>query len=318
MELNRVLITGGAGFLGSHLVDRLIDTHEVVVLDDLSTGSMDNLAVHVDNKRFTFIEGGISSEAIVKAALEGVHMVYHFAAQPDVQLSTELPYWDFEVNVVGTMKLLEVMRKSDVNHVIFASSGGTIYGETKLLPTPESAASRPISNYGAAKCAIEMYLSSYSTLYGFNSISLRLANTIGSRLVHGVIYDFYRSLKRNSTVLEVLGNGEQEKSYLYVTDAIEAAILLARDLRNGFHPVNVASGERLKVSRIAQLVIAELGLLDTRIEYAGGERGWPGDITRTDIDTSLLRSLGWQPRVPISKAIGRCVRWLVKKFGPVE
>ena len=108
------------------------------------------------------------------------------------------------------------------------------------------------------------------------------------------------------------------RSYLYVTDAVEAAILLARNMQSGFHPVNVASDERLKVSRIAQLVIAELGLLDTQIEYAEGERGWPGDITRTDIDTSLLRSLGWQPHVPISKAIGRCVRWLVKKFGPVE
>ena len=315
MELDRVLITGGAGFLGSHLVDRLIDTHEVVVLDDLSTGSMDNLAVHADNARFTFMEGGISSEAIVKEAMEGVHTVYHFAAQPDVRLSTELPYWDFEVNVVGTMKLLEVMRKSDAHRVVFASSGGTVYGETELLPTPESAAFRPISNYGAAKGAIEMYLSSYSELYGFNAISLRLANIIGSRLVHGVIYDFYRSLKRDSKVLEVLGNGEQEKSYLYVTDAIEAAILLASELQSGFHPVNVASGERLKVSRIAQIVIAELGLLDTRIEYAGGERGWPGDITRTDIDTRLLKSLGWQPRVPIDKAISRCVEWLVKKFG---
>ena len=303
---------------GSHLVDRLIDTHEVVVLDDLSTGSMDNLAVHVNNKRFTFIEGRISSEAVVKAAIEGVHTVYHFAAQPDVRLSTELPYWDFEVNVVGTMKLLEVMRKSDVNRVIFASSGGTVYGDTKVLPTPESAAFRPISNYGAAKGAIEMYLSSYSTLYDFTSICLRFANIIGSRLVHGVIYDFYRSLKRDSTILEVLGNGQQEKSYLYVTDAVEAAILLARNLQGGFNPVNVASGERLKVSRIAQIMIAELGLLDTQIEYAGGERGWPGDIARTDIDTSLLMSLGWLPHVSIDKAIGRCVLWLVKKFGPVE
>jgi len=312
-----VLITGGAGFLGSHLVDRLIDTHEVVVLDDLSTGSMDNLAVHIDNTRFTFIEGRISSETVVKSAIEGVRTVYHFAAQPDVRLSTELPYWDFEVNVVGTMKLLEVMRKSDVTRVIFASSGGTIYGETEVLPTPESAAFRPISNYGAAKGAIEMYLSSYSTLYDFTSISLRLANIIGSRLAHGVIYDFYRSLKRDSTILEVLGNGEQEKSYLYVTDAIEAAILLAKNEQSGFHPANVASGERLKVSRIAQIVIAELGLLDTRIEYAGGERGWPGDIARTDLDTSLLMSLGWQPRVSIDKAITRCVQWLVKKFGPI-
>jgi len=292
-----VLITGGAGFLGSHLVDMLIDTHEVVVLDDLSTGSMDNLAVHVDNERFTFIEGRISSETVVKSAIEGVHTVYHFAAQPDVRLSTELPYWDFEVNVVGTMKLLEVMRKSDVTRVVFASSGGTIYGETDVLPTPESSAFRPISNYGAAKGAIEMYLSSYSTLYDITSISLRLANIIGPRLTHGVIYDFYRNLKRDSTILEVLGNGEQEKSYLYVTDAIEAAVLLTRSRQSGFYPVNVASGKRLKVSRIAQIVIAELGLLDTRIEYAGGERGWPGDIARTDLDTSLLMSLGWQCRV---------------------
>lgn len=315
--MERVLVTGGAGFIGSHLVDRLVGVSEVVVLDDLSEGLFDNLASNKNNRHFKFIRGSITSEGDVKKALDGVTTVYHFAAQPDVRLSVERPMWDFRINVLGSLVLLEGMRAHDIKRVVFASSGGTVYGETRAFPTPESTAFRPISNYGAAKGAVEMYLSSFAELYGFSSVSLRLGNVIGPRSTHGVIYDFYVRLKRDPSRLEVLGDGSQEKAYLYVSDAVEAAMLLSSKAKVGFLPVNVSSGERLKVSRIAEIVRDQLGVRSARIEYTGSERAWVGDVRATDIDVSALKSLGWAPRVRLEEGIGLYLKWLLQKFGPI-
>lgn len=316
-SMERVLVTGGAGFIGSHLVDRLIEANEVVVLDDLSAGSMDNLASNKNNRRFKFVRGSITSEADVRKAMEGVTKVYHFAAQPDVRLSAERPIWDFGINVMGSLVLLDAMRARDVKRIVFASSGGTVYGEPDAFPTPESTAFRPISNYGAAKGAVEMYLSSFTELYGFCSVSMRLGNVIGPRSTHGAIYDFYMKLKRDPSRLEVLGDGSQEKAYLYVSDAVEAAMVLSGKVEKGFFPVNVSSGERLKVSRIAEIVKEQIGTKSTKIEYTVSERAWPGDVRMTDIDISLLNSLGWKPRIKIEDGIRLYLNWLIQRYGPV-
>jgi UDP-glucose 4-epimerase len=314
--MKTVLVTGGAGFIGSHLVDRLIHDYEVIVLDDLSGGSEENLRLHLGNDRFSFIKGSILQiDKLVE--LDNVDTVFHLAAQPDVRISVEKPFWDFQINVIGSMTLLESIRKTGVKKVIFSSSGGTVYGETEIFPTPESVAFRPISNYGAAKGAFEMYLSSYSELYGISSVSMRLANIIGPRLTHGVIYDFYMKLKQDPTSLEVLGDGTQEKAYMYISDAIDAAIVLANTMKKGYLPVNVGSGERLKVSHIAELVIKELGLSDTKIEYTRSKRGWAGDVTITDIDISLLGSLGWVSKTPLEEGVRLYVQWLKEKFGSI-
>ena len=251
--MERVLVTGGAGFIGSHLVDRLIRDNEGVVLDDLSAGLDENLQQHQGNERFKFIKGSITRDKDLHVALDGITTVFHFAAQPDVRLSAERPIWDFEINVRGSLELLEAMRKNDVKRMVFASSGGTVYGETDVFPTPEVTAFRPISNYGAAKGAFEMYLNSYAELYGIDSVSMRLANVIGPRLTHGVMHDFYLKLKRNPRHLEVLGDGTQEKAYMYISDTVEAALVLARNIGRGHLPVNVSSGDRLTVTRIAEL-----------------------------------------------------------------
>ncbi|MFX1265093.1 MAG: NAD-dependent epimerase/dehydratase family protein, partial [Promethearchaeota archaeon] len=256
--MDRVLVTGGAGFLGSHLVDRLLQDYEVVVLDNLSKGTADNLQHHSDNPYLIFQTGSILSEEDLKTALNDVSTVFHLAAQPDVRLASERPIWDFEINTVASLRLLDLMRKTGVSRLVFASSGGTVYGEPGIMPTPESAPLKPISIYGAAKSAFEMYMSSYAKLYGINSVSLRLANIIGPRLARGVIYDFYMKLKENPKRLEVLGDGTQEKSFVYVSDAIEAIRLLTGKLNQGFLPVNIASGERMRVSRIAELMLDEL------------------------------------------------------------
>ena len=313
--MDRVLITGGAGFIGSHMIDRIIDDCEIIVLDDLSAGDIENINPHKDKKGFTFVKGSITSKTDIEKAMDGVDTVFHFAAQPDVRLSVEKPYWDFEINVAGSILLLDQLRKHDVKRFIFASSGGTVYGETDVFPTPEATAFRPISNYGAAKGSMEMYMSSYAALYDIDSVSMRLGNVIGPRLTHGVIYDFFMKMKRDPTRLEVLGDGQQEKSYLYVGDAVEAAYHLGRNMRKGYTPVNVSSGDRLKVSRIAKIILEELELQDAKIEYTGEERGWKGDVVKTDVSIELLKSFGWTPQVSLEEGVKRCVIWLKEKFG---
>lgn len=303
--------------MASHLIDRLVNQYEVVVLDDLSRGSLDNIREHINDKRIKFIKGSITSESDVKESLEGVNTVFHFAAQPDVRLSVSNPIHDFDVNVVGGMKILEQMRKQEIHRILFASSGGAVYGDFRGQASSEDSALRPISNYGAAKCAFEMYLSSYSELYGFSAFSLRFANVIGPRLIHGVIFDFYNKLKRDPTKLEVLGTGDQNKAYIYVTDSIDATLLLAEKLERRYTPINVSSGQRLSVKQIAKIVCSFLGFPDAEIKYTRNKRGWSGDVFLTDIDISLLESFGWQSLIDIEDGIKFYLQWLVEKYGPI-
>ena len=309
--MERVLVTGGAGFMASHLVDLLVEDRFVVVLDNLSSGSMDNLALATGSPNLKFVHGSITSERDVNKAMKGCSAVFHFAAQADVRISTEKPLEDFGTNVIGSLNILEGMRIHDVENITFASSGGTVYGDSPMMPTPETSPFRPISNYGAAKGAVEMYLSSYSELYGMKTVSMRFANVVGPRSNHGVISDFFKKLRRDASRLEVLGTGAQRKAYIAVEDAISAAAILSSLERGGFLPVNVSSGDLVSVSRIAELVLEEMGLTNAQIEYSGSERGWAGDITRTDLDVSLLRSLGWKPTVRAEDAIRANIRWLM-------
>jgi len=314
--IERVLVTGGAGFIGSHLVDRLIGQFEVIVLDDLSGGN-NFIKPHLGKDNFTFIEGSIASEKVVKKALEGVTTVYHLAAQPDVRLSVTDPMSDFEVNIIGGMSFLESLRKNDIERIVFSSSGGTVYGDSEVFPTPENTPLAPISNYGAAKCAFEMYLSSYSELYGMSSVSMRLANILGPRLTHGIFFDLYNKLKKDPTRLEVLGTGRQDKAYMYVTDTVDAAVVLADNLKSGHLPVNVSSGERLLVSRIAELICEGLGVPDAKIEYTGSKRGWAGDVVATDLDISRLKSFGWKPKIALEQGVKLYIDWLIDEYGQI-
>jgi UDP-glucose 4-epimerase len=315
--MDRVLVTGGAGFIGSHLVDRLVKEYSVVVLDDLSEGTIENIKPHMESSDFSFIEGSITSEEDVHRSLEGVTKVFHLAAQPDVRLSASDPMLDFKVNMIGGMTLLEGLREQDVGSIVFASSGGTVYGDSNVFPTPEETRLAPISNYGAAKCAFEMYLSSYAELYGMSAVSMRLANIIGPRLTHGIIIDLYKKLKKDSTKLEVLGTGRQEKAYMHVSDVVEAALILSEQMKSGHLAVNVSSGERLTVSRIAELVCEGLGVPVARIEYTGSKRGWTGDVVITDLDITLLKSFGWLPKIRLEDGVRHYLKWLVETFGRV-
>ena len=313
-----VLVTGGAGFIGSHLVDKLMDLGaNVTVLDNLIASTTKYIEKYMNNNKFRFIKGDIRNDSDLEKTFDRRYdYVYHFAADPDVKKSVESPQQSYEINVLGTYKLLEFMRKTDSDKIIFASSGGTVYGDVNVIPVPETVPPKPISPYGASKVAGEAYISSYVGAYGFSAVSLRLANIYGIRSTHGVMFDFYMKLKKDPKKLLILGNGKQKKSYLYVTDCIDATILLTEQVnkKNYFEPFNVGSEEWISVNEIAKIVTTELGLVDVKFEYIGTDRGWPGDVKKIILDIKKLKTLGWFPKIEFSTGARMYIQWLKKNF----
>ena len=315
MSLKKVLVTGGCGFIGSHLVDRLIEAgYFVTVIDNLSAKTTTEfLKHHIDRGRAEFFKYDIRNFNKLLALDRDYECIFHLAAQPDVKVSVDNPRLDFEVNTVGTFNILELMRQKDIKKMLFASSGGTVYGENPVFPTPETQPLRPISNYGAAKAACEMYCSSYSSLYELSITSLRLGNIFGPRSTHGVMFDFYNKLKKEPTRLEILGNGQQRKTYLYISDTVEAFILLYDHLSSGYDVFNVSSDETITVTEIARTIIEALNLERVRLEYTGGIRGWKGDVPYTSADITKLKDIGWKPRITIKEGIKKYINWLNEK-----
>ncbi|MEM3731833.1 MAG: NAD-dependent epimerase/dehydratase family protein [Candidatus Bathyarchaeia archaeon] len=303
----RALITGGAGFIGSHLTDALAKKNDVIVFDNFSSGKKEFLS----GVNCRLIRGDIRSLESIKRACKEVDVVYHFAADPDIRRSTSEPLENFSIDALGTLNVLEACRLNDVKQIIFASSS-VVYGNAKI-PTPEEAPIAPISNYGAAKVASEFYLSTYSHLYGLKATVLRYANIIGPRLTHGVIYDFYHKLKKNPKRLEILGDGNQKKSYLHVNDAVDAT-LLAAEKTEKYSVFNVGSEETITVREIARLVVSLMNLQNVKYEFTGGKTGWPGDIPLMLLSIETLKSLGWKPERSIKESIRDTVNWLKTQF----
>lgn len=300
----RILVTGGAGFVGSHLVGALEGKGEVVVFDDFSSGRKEFLR-EVNVK---IVVGDIRSFEEIRKACKEVDVVYHFAADPDVRKSSKEPLGNFRIDVLGTLNVLEASRLNNVKEIVFASSS-VVYGKARI-PTPENAPIAPVSNYGAAKAASEHYVSTYSQLYGIRAIVLRYANIIGPRLTHGVIYDFYQKLKKNLKKLEIFGDGNQEKSYLNVDDAVEATLFAVQKTKKDFDVLNIGSEEQITVKKIARLVVSALGLENVQYKYTGGKIGWPGDVPIMLLSIEKLKSLGWEPRFRVEKSIIHTVDWL--------
>jgi UDP-glucose 4-epimerase len=310
-----ILVTGGCGFIGSHLVDALLSkNNKITVVDNLSAGSLEN----IDQKKVIFIKGDICDLSLMKKLCKDKDIIFHFAAQPDVRKSFTQIYEDLQVNVIGTINVLEAMRENNVKFIVFASSAGTIYGEAKISPVPEEYQLQPISHYGASKAACEVYLSSYSSLFGMDCVSLRYGNIFGPRSTHGVIYDFFHKLKKNSKELEILGNGKQEKSYLYIDDCIKGSLLAAENSKKGFIPYNISSNKTIKVIEIAKIVIEEMGLKNVKLKFTGGKRGWPGDVSKVFPDTRKIESLGFRAEISIEEGIRRYVRYLEENYKKEE
>ncbi|RLE68593.1 MAG: UDP-glucose 4-epimerase [Thermoprotei archaeon] len=315
--MKKLLVTGGAGFIGSHLVERLlIDGFEVTCLDNLSAGNIDNLKNALKNKFFHFIKGDIRNRIDIQNVLDDYDTIFHFAANPEVRLGD--PEIHFSSNILGTFNILESMRKSDVKRIVFASSS-TVYGDASVLPTPENYSPlQPISVYGASKLACEALISSYCHVYGFNGICLRYANIIGPRLRHGVIYDFIMKLKKNPRRLEILGDGTQRKSYLYISDAINATTFIWNRCRKGYYVYNVGNKDSITVMDIARIVVELMNLRNVEFYTTGGVdggRGWKGDVKYMLLSIEKLESIGWRPKYNSMESVKMTAKALIEELG---
>jgi UDP-glucose 4-epimerase len=303
----KALVTGGAGFIGSHLVDYLINEGKTVrVIDNLSSGSMDHLDRWSDDPRMELLEVDLLDMDALGGAIKGCDEVYHLAANPEVNAKNASPEDHFRQNIEATFNLLEAMRRSGEQKFIAFTSSSTVYGEAETIPTKEDYGPLvPISLYGASKLACEALLTAYASMYGFRAIIYRLANVVGPRSNHGVIYDFVHKLRDSPGELEVLGDGSQSKSYLYVDDCI-SGIMKGIERGNRVDIYNIGSWDRTNVLEIAETVKDEMGLSGAKIRLTGGVdggRGWKGDVKIMQLDMQELKSVGWTPKYGSAEAV---------------
>jgi UDP-glucose 4-epimerase len=308
----RACVTGGGGFIGSTLADRLCARGaEVVVVDDFRTGRREFVAGLLAAPRATLIEADVLEPGVMERALEGCDWVFHLQANADVRRGLEHPRRDLEQNTVATSRVLEAMRATGVSRIAFASTG-SVYGEPQVFPTPEDAPF-PVqtSLYAASKLAGEGLVAAYAAGYGFTGLICRLVSVLGERYTHGHVFDFFCALRRDSSRLRVLGDGRQEKSYLYVQDCVEAMLTAAdrHEGEPGAHVYNLGSDETVVLDDSIRIITEHLGVAP-EVEYGGGRRGWTGDSPLIHLDCSRLRSLGWAPRLTIRESIARTLDWL--------
>jgi len=304
----RSLVTGGAGFIGSHLVDALMkEGGTVMILDNLSTGLKRNIAHWIGHPNCTFMLGDCLNRRDIRRAMENCELVFHLAANPEVRVGPVNTRIDFEQNILATYKILEEMRKSKTAKTIVFTSTSTVYGEATILPTPEDYGPlKPISLYGASKLACEALISAYCDTFDMRGVIYRLANMIGSRSRHGVIWDFIHKLTKNPKRLEILGNGTQTKSYLTVEECINAMLFGLEHVSERVEIYNIGSEDQISVAEIAKIVVEEMGLQDVKFQYTGGVeggRGWIGDVKIMLLDISKMKKLGWEPKYKSAESV---------------
>ncbi|MGQ9582484.1 MAG: NAD-dependent epimerase/dehydratase family protein [Thermoplasmatota archaeon] len=300
----RHFVTGGAGFIGSHLVDRLVgEGHDVTVYDNLSSGRMEFISRHIGKSGFKFVRGDLLDPDPLKEAIRGHDIVHHLAANPDIRIGTTRPETDFRQGTLATFNLLEAMRGAGVGRIAFSSSS-VVYGEAERIPTPEDYGPlKPISIYGAAKLGAEGLITAYCHTFGMQSWIFRFANVVGERSTHGVIFDFIKKLRANPGELEVLGDGNQRKAYLLVGDCVDAMLHVVSRAREEVNIYNLGCEDQVRVSRIAEIVLEEMGLRGARIRYTGGDRGWRGDVREMLLSIERLKALGWRPRTTSEESV---------------
>lgn len=307
-------MTGGAGFIGSHAVDQLVKWgNEVMIIDNLSSSTMEYIEPLINAKKVTFHKADLRNKDYLLSILKDIDLIIHMAADPDVKNSVPHPVESFEINVIGTLNLLEAMRKNNIPQIAFASSGGTLYGQVDEFPITERTVLHPISPYGASKAAGEMYISAYADSYGFKGVALRYANIFGPRSNHGVTFDFFHKLKANPKKLEILGDGKQQKDYLFVSDCVDASLLCAEKLssqKGTFDFYNLGAEGWHTVVELANCVVEAMHLSDVKFSYTGGAQGWVGDVAKMILDVSKLKALGWTPKVTFKEGINRYINWL--------
>jgi UDP-glucose 4-epimerase len=306
----RVLVTGAAGFIGSHMVDRLLSAgHGVVGFDNMSTGQRRFLESAFENPRFTFQQADLLEDNCLKDAMEGCELVVHFAANADVRFGTEHPRKDLDQNTIATWNVLEAMREQGCKRIVFSSTG-SVYGEPDIFPTPETC-SFPVqtSLYGASKLAAEGLIQAYCEGFGLQGHIFRFVSILGERYSHGHVFDFYQQLAAHPEHLHVLGNGHQRKSYLYVQDCIDAILTALERADAKVNIFNLGTDEYCEVNDSIGWICEHLGLRP-KLTYSGGERGWIGDSPFILLDCSRIRALGWRPRLTIKQAVLATIQYV--------
>ena len=308
--IHRAFVAGGAGFIGSHIVDRLAqDGANVTIYDNFSTGQEEFISHHAANPRVRIVCADVLEGERLKKEMASCDFVFHLQANADVRGGIQQTRVDLEQNTIATWNVLEAVRINEIRHIAFASSA-TVYGEPDVFPTPETYAPLQTSLYGASKLAGEAIIQAYCEYFGITCYIFRFVSWIGERYSHGVIFDFMKKLRSDSRMLEILGDGKQRKSYLDVIDGVNGifyAVQHAEERKNLF---NLGHDEFMNVLDLADIIVEELGLKRVRYRTTGGQRGWLGDSPFVHLDTTKLKALGWQPLVSIEQGIRNTVRYL--------
>ena len=307
----KAFITGGAGFIGSHIVDTVLRdaSNEAVIFDNLSSGRAAFAAAATRDPRCTFVAGDLLDVDLVRRAIASARpdVVFHLAANPDIARGAVDPSLDFRQTVVATFHVLEAMRLAGTPRLVFTSGSG-VYGDHPQVATAETFGPLlPISMYGASKLAAEGMISSYAHMYGLTAYVFRFANVVGARQTHGVAYDFIRKLRANPSRLDVLGDGNQSKSYVHVADVVGAIFFVLEKEREPVNLFNVATDDYVTVRWIADRVLQLMELPGAELVFSGGARGWSGDIPVVRFDLRKIHGLGWTAQLSSREAISRSV-----------
>jgi UDP-glucose 4-epimerase len=309
----KVFVTGGAGFIGSHLVDKLIEKGNVItVYDNLSSGKKQYIEQHLKNDNFTFVKADLLNLKRVKKEIGGHDAVFHFAANPHVRLGEKQTDIDLKYGAIATYNVLESMRASSIKKIVFSSSS-VVYGETSEKSLPETYGPvLPISLYGAGKLASEGLISAFCGTFDFQAWIYRFANVVGTRCTHGVVPDFIDKLRKNSKELEILGDGKQQKPYLHVSDCVNAILFGFEHSGKSLNLFNIGCDTNTTVTIIAEIVIEEMGLKGVKLNYTGGMRGWKGDVPRFQLDASKINQLGWKAKYTSDDAVRKSIKELLE------
>ena len=313
--MRRALVTGGLGFIGSHLVDRLLaDGWRVVVLDSLLTGRRSNLAHHKGDASLRIVAGDIRDLETVSKCSRGCDAVFHLAAHALMRVSLRDHRADLDHNIVGTLNVLESMVANNVQDFVFASTSA-LYGEAAVTPTPETYSGIQTSLYGAAKLAGEGYASAFAEFSPIKVWAYRFGTVLGERCRRGAIWDFTHKLLDDPSKLEILGNGKQSKDYMSVKDCVDGIVLGHEKATDRVNIFNLGLQEQTTVDHLADFVIEEMGLSTVRKSYTGGARGWVGDNPVVYLSTKKIKGLGWRPKTSPEEAIRLTARWTIREAG---
>jgi UDP-glucose 4-epimerase len=323
MSLGRIIIVGGAGFIGSHLVDRIlsdVSAERVTIYDDFSSGRDWHLGGHRDDSRFGVVRGDAGDLNALVRAVDGHETVVHLASNPDVARAIADPAVDFDRGTLLTHHVVEAVRIAGASRILYASGSG-VYGDIGDVAAHEDRGPLlPISTYGASKLAGEALICAYCHLFDVRACAFRFANVVGPRQTHGVGYDFVRRLLQTPERLSILGDGTQSKSYIHVGDAVEAVLVAAERTAEPFQAYNVATGDHVSVREIAELAVECVGLSLSEVElsFTKRDRGWKGDVPVVRLDTSRIRALGWTHTMSSREALRRSMLAILEEASAVE